>query len=37
MSYGHLIAAWKVTGLTPREKVVLLALADCMNGAYGGC
>jgi len=27
MSYGHILAAWKVTGLTPREKVVLLALA----------
>ena len=37
MSYGHLIAAWKVTGLTPREKVVLLALADCMNATTGMC
>ena len=37
MSYGHLIAAWKVPGLTPREKVVLLALADCMNATTGMC
>ena len=37
MSYGHLIAAWKVTGLPPREKVVLLALADCMNATTGMC
>ena len=37
MSYGHLIAAWKVTGLTPREKVVLLALADCMHATTGMC
>ena len=37
MSYGHLIAAWKVAGLTPREKVVLLALADCMNATTGMC
>ena len=37
MSYGHLIAAWKVTGLTPQEKVVLLALADCMNTTTGMC
>lgn len=37
MSYGHLIAAWKVTGLTPREKVVLMALADCMNATTGMC
>ena len=37
MSYGHLLAAWKVTGLTPREKVVLLALADCMNATTGMC
>ena len=37
MSYGHLIAAWKVGGLTPREKVVLLALADCMNATTGMC
>ena len=37
MSYGHLIAAWKVTGLTPREKVILLALADCMNATTGMC
>ena len=37
MSYRHLIAAWKVTGLTPREKVVLLALADCMNATTGMC
>lgn len=37
MSYGHILAAWKVTGLTPREKVVLLALADCMNATTGMC
>ena len=37
MSYGHLIAAWRVAGLTPREKVVLLALADCMNATTGMC
>lgn len=37
MSYRHLIAAWNVTGLTPREKVVLLALADCMNATTGMC
>ena len=37
MSYGHILAAWKVTGLAPREKVVLLALADCMNATTGMC
>lgn len=37
MSYGHLLAAWKVPGLTPREKVVLLALADCMHATTGMC
>ena len=37
MSYGHILAAWKVPGLTPREKVVLLALADCMNATTGMC
>ena len=37
MSYGHILAAWKVTGLTPREKVVLMALADCMNATTGMC